>query len=207
MLTSSIPRRAHLVLAAILFGACASEPPDPNTDAAPDNQTSVTDSAVDVDVVLPTRNGQRRQTTGGVPHMQLDAEPVPEVDAELRRRIFQLPGVENRPSDRSLPGARGIALSNDLDLARPDVIAGSSEFAHIHPDGSLHVWLPVNRAVEVDEKKWGELHPWVDRDNFWDGVVMVFTPETSDELDIAIQILVDAYNFVTGSGVTPADIP
>ncbi|HSF86094.1 MAG TPA: luciferase family protein [Acidimicrobiia bacterium] len=156
---------------------------------------------------LPEREGPRRQTTGDVPHIQLDAEPVPAVDAELRRRAFQLPGVENLPSDRSLPGARGLALSDSLDLSRADVIAGSREFAHIHPDGSLHVWLSGDSAIEVHDKKWGELHPWVDRDGFWSGVVMLYTPENLDELDVTIRILVDAYNFVTGASLTPAEIP
>ena len=156
--------------------------------------------------LLPERRGPRRETTGAVPHIQLDAEPDATVDAELRRRAFLLPGVEDLPSDRSLPGARGLALSGDLDLARPDVIAGSREFAHFHPDGSLHVWLPVDRAREVHETKWGEIHPWVDRDGFWDGVVMIYTPETLEEIDITIRLLVDAYNFVVGASLEPDDI-
>jgi hypothetical protein len=69
------------------------------------------------------------------------------------------------------------------------------------------VWLAVDSAIEVEDKNWGELHPWVGRDGFWDGVVMVFTPESLDELDVTIQILVDAYNFVTGATLAPADIP
>lgn len=93
-----------------------------------------------------------------------------------------------------------------MDLARPDVIAGSREFAHIHPDGSLHVWLPVDRAAEVDRTKWGELHPWVGRAGFWNGVTMVYTPETSEELEITIRIIVDGYNFVTGANLEPTDI-
>ena len=156
--------------------------------------------------MLPEREGERRQTTGSVPHIQLDAEPVPEVDAELRRRALLLPGVEDRESVLSLPGARGLWLSDDVDIVRFDVIAAGREFAHIHPDGSLHVWLPVDRAVEVDQTKWGELHPWVDRDGFWDGVVMIYTPESPDELDITMRLLVDAYNFVTGAEVDPSQV-
>jgi hypothetical protein len=52
--------------------------------------------------------------------------------------------------------------------------------------------MPVDRAEEAAEKGWGELHPWVDRDDFWDGVVMIFTPKTLDEVDVAMQLLVDA---------------
>lgn len=177
-------------------------------DDAPTSQrsTSATDSQL-IAFVLPEREGPRRKSTGDIPHIQLDAEPNPTVDAELRRRAFDFPGVLDRPTDRSLPGARGLALSDELDLARPDVIEGSREFAHIHPDGSLHVWLPVDRALEVHETKWGETHPWADRDGFWPGVVMVYTPETFDELDITLRILADAYNFVTGESITIAEIP
>ena len=156
---------------------------------------------------LVERAGTRPQTSESVPHVQLDAVPVASVDAELRRRLFQLPGVTDAPSDRSLPGARGLMLTPDLDLARPEVIAGSQEFAHIHPDGSLHVWLPADRAIEADRLNWGDIHPWVDRDGFWDGVVLIFTPETTDELETVIQLVVDGYNYVVGTDLTADDIP
>ena len=80
------------------------------------------------------------------------------------------------------------------------------EFAHVHADGSLHLWLPVERALEVHETQWGELHPWVERDNFWDGVVMIYTPESLGEVDVVTQLIVDSYNFVTGSDVTLDDL-
>lgn len=196
---------AGVALSVFAVAACSGDDDRDEDSSAPDAPGAV-DSSETAEFALPERDGPRRETTGSVPHVQLDAQPVPEVDAELRRRVFQLPGVQDSPSDRSLPGARGLALSGDLDLARPDVISGSREFAHIHPDGSLHVWAPVDLAREVHETKWGEIHPWVDQEGFWDGVVMVFTPETFEELEITIDIVVDAYNFVTGASLTPADI-
>jgi hypothetical protein len=93
----------------------------------------------------------------------------------------------------------------DLDLAMPEILPAGREFAHIHPDGSLHVWMPVDRAEEAAEKKWGELHPWVDRDDFWDGVVMIYTPETLDEVDVAVQLVVEAYNYITGANLDLAN--
>jgi phospholipase/carboxylesterase len=191
----------------IVAGACSGGEPTPATTEPAERETLAAETLTPGTLDLPLREGPRRQATEGVPHIQLDSKTVAAVDAELRRRAFQLPGVEDLASDRSLPGARGLALSDDLDIARADVIAGSSEFAHIHPDGSLHVWLAVESAIEVEDKNWGELHPWVDRDGFWDGVVMVYTPESLEELDATIQILVDAYNFVTGATLAPADIP
>lgn len=195
------------VLAMVVVGACSSGEAAPDSTALSEDGAPTAETRTENALELPEREGPRRQTTGSVPHIQLDVEPAPAVDAELRRRAFQLPGVEDLPSDRSLPGARGVAFSDGFDLARADVIAGSREFAHFHPDGSLHVWLAVDSAIEVDDKKWGELHPWVGRDGFWDGVVKVYAPETLDELDVTVQILIDAYNFVTGASLQPTDIP
>jgi phospholipase/carboxylesterase len=191
-----------LTLAALLTLAACSGPEAAST-TDPTVATTAAPVPSEVSFVLPEREGARRQTTGSVPHIQLDAELVPAVDTELRRRAYLLPGVEDRESVLSLPGARGLWLSDEIELVRPDVIAAGREFAHIHPDGSLHVWLPVDRAVEVDQTKWGELHPWADRDGFWDGVVMIYTPETLAELEISIRLVVEAYNFVTGANLDP----
>ena len=211
--------------ALVILGACTGGPASTTTEPTTTQPSLATTSTLGEDSettgdsldlsILPERIGERRRTTGDVPHQQLGAEPVPEVDSELRRRIFALPGVEDRASERSLPGARGLWFTDGLELVRSDVLGGaragvigsSREFAHIHPDGSLHVWLPVERAIEVHETKWGELHPWVDRENFWDGVVMVYTPESANEVDVAVRIVVDAYNFITGENLDPADIP
>lgn len=184
---------------ALIATACSDAGPDgPETTDAP--------AADDGLVALPERDGPRRQTTGAVPHIQIDPATNAEVDAELRRRSFLLPGVEERASIRSLPGAVALWLSDDLELSRDDVLGGAREFAHFHPDGSLHVWLPVDRAIEVDATKWGEIHPWADRDGFWDGVVMVYVPETREEIDVALRIIVDAYNFITGAAVDPTEL-
>lgn len=185
----------RLSFVVLLLAACVNESPDAGD--------STTVPAVDLSV-LPVRDGPRSETTHAVPHVQVDGEPVPEVDAELRRRAFALPGVENRESALSLAGARGLWLTDDLELARPEVLQGGREFAHIHANGSLHVWLPVDRAIEVTETKWGELHPWVGREDFWDGMVMVYTPQTLDELEVTMRLIIDAYNFVTGADLDPA---
>ena len=186
----------------VFVAGCANTGPD-EVDGSVTTRSETAAAAGGDLMDLPVRDGPRKETTNSVPHIQLDAQLIPEVDAELRRRSLLLPGVEDRESARSLPGARGLWLANDVELARADVLGGSREFAHIHPDGSLHVWLPVERAIEVDRAKWGELHPWVDRDGFWDGVVMVYTPETQAELDVTMRIIVDAYNYVTGADLDP----
>ena len=207
-----IARHAPLAAVFLVAVACSDDDPSaadggaqaPNTATVTAPSERITAAAGDDLAVLPVRDGPREETTHSVPHIQINAERVPEVDAELRRRAFSLPDVENRESEVSLPGARSLWLADDIELARPEVLQAGREFAHIHPDGSLHVWLPVERAIEVAETKWGELHPWVGRDDFWDGLVMIYTPETLDELDITMRLLVDAYNYVTGADLDPA---
>lgn len=210
------PRVRYVWLAALLLATACSDNGSQTADntpgssaiaqASPSSQTSAAKLAEDAGTiggtdlsVLPTRAGPRRETTHGVPHIQLDVQRMPEVDAELRRRLFSLPGVEERESQLSLPGARSLWLADDLELARPEVLQAGREFAHIHPDGSLHVWLPVERAIEVAETKWGELHPWVGRDDFWDGLTMIYTPETLEEIDVMVRLVLDAYNYIVAT--------
>lgn len=164
--------------------------------------TSISDQII---FDLPERAGPRVQTTGSVPHVQIGVELVTAVNEELYRRAFSLPGVEDRPTVVSLPGARGMWLSDELALAHPEAIVNGREFAHIHPDGSLHAPLPYERALEVAEKGWGERHPWADEREGWDGFVMLFTPQSMDELDVIFQLIVESYNHVTGESVRASD--
>jgi phospholipase/carboxylesterase len=168
----------------------------------PAKSTSMPDSNT---FPLPERSEPRTQTSGTVPHIQIGVDPVKDVNDELFRRAFALPGVEDRPTIVSLPGARGMWLKDDIALANPQAIVAGREFAHIHTDGSLHAPLPYERALEIAEKGWGERHPWADEREGWDGLVMLFTPQSMDELDVTFQLIVESYNFVTGQTVQASD--
>ncbi len=156
-------------------------------------------------IPLPQREGPRTQTSGTVPHVQLGVTPDQTVNDELFRLAFTLPGVEDRPTIVSLPGARGMWLSEELSVVNPQVIVNGREFAHIHPDGSLHAALPFTRAMELTEKGWGERHPWADDREGWEGFVMLYTPLTMEELEITFQLIVESYNHVTGETYHPAE--
>jgi len=140
-----------------------------------------------------------------MPHAQIGVRPVPEVHAELFERCYSLPDVQNRPTVISVPGARALWLHEDLPLAYPEVIARGREFAHIHPDGSLHAALPPERAREAVEKGWAEPHPLAQYLGN-EGMVMLYTPLDMDELDVVFGLIVDSYNFVTGRKARPEDI-
>lgn len=149
---------------------------------------------------LPQRAGPRPRTYQAMPHMQIGVQPVPEANAELFRRCYALPDVENRPTVISVPGARALWLRDDVPLAHPEVIAAGREFAHIHPDGSLHAALPPERARQAIEAGWAEPHP-IAHHLGNEGMVMLYTPRTMAELDVIFELVVDSYNFVTGRTV------
>lgn len=146
---------------------------------------------------LPRRIGPRPLTHKGMPHAQIDVRPVRRVHEELFRLAFSLPDVEDRPTVISVPGARALWLREGVPLAHPEVIVAGREFAHIHPDGSLHAALAPERAREAVEAGWAEPHPLAAAMG-WEGMVMLYTPRTMDELAVIFQLVVDAYNFVTG---------
>lgn len=147
---------------------------------------------------LPDRHGLRPATTDGVPHVQINVDVVPELNAELLRRVEMIPDVEVRQTIVSLPGALGFWLNDDLNLAHPEVIVRGREFAHVHPDGSLHASLPPKLAREAVDAGWATHHPWADQRQGWDGFVMIYTPQTDAELDVVFRLIEASYNFVTG---------
>lgn len=151
---------------------------------------------------LPSRSSPIPLTTDGVPHIQIGVEAVPDISADLLRRVSNIPGVEIRDTVISLPGAMGFWLDEEITLARPDVIVGGREFAHIHPDGSLHASLSPELAVEAVEAGWAIHHPWADERPGWEGFVMIYTPGTMDEMEVVFQLIVESYNFVTGKHET-----
>lgn len=157
-------------------------------------------------VPLPIRSGVRPRTTSDVPHVQIGIEPVPAVNTELFRRVYMLPEVEQRPSLVSFRQPTwGLWLGDNLSLAHAEVIITGREFAHIHPDGSLHLSLEPNRAREAVQARWAIFHPLADQREGWEGFVMLYTPRSMEDLDVIFQLIVDSYNFVTGQNIQATD--
>lgn len=154
---------------------------------------------------LPYRNKPRPPVTRGMPHTQIGVHPVPALNRELFRRAFALPGVRNEPTQISVPGARALWLDENLSLTHDELILVGREFAHIHPDGSLHVTLDPQRAQEATEKGWAEPHPIASQIGV-EGMVLLYTPLNETELDVIFGLVVDSYNFITGRNLQPEDI-
>ncbi len=156
-------------------------------------------------ISLPQREGPRTRTSGRVPHVQIGVKAVPSVNQELRRLAFSLPDVEKRPTIVSLPGTDGMWLNDLLPIVSPKAIVAGREFAHIHTDGSLHAPLPYRRALELTSKGWGERHPWADKRDGWEGLVMLYTPRSLEELTITFQLILESYNHITGKSLGVSD--
>jgi hypothetical protein len=149
-------------------------------------------------VPLPDRDSPRPETTNGVPHVQLDIEPVPELTALMLKHVAELSGVTLGETRVSLPGAVGFQLNADVILANPDVIVGGREFAHVHTDGSLHASLEPELARAAVDAGWATPHPWADQRPGWEGFVMIYTPTTEAELEVVLHLVRESYTYVTG---------
>ena len=147
---------------------------------------------------LPLRETPIPKTTNGVPHVQIGVDAVPELTEALLEHVSQFPGVKLGPTRGSLPGAVGFQFEDDVPLARPEVIVGGREFAHVHPDGSLHATLYPDTAHAAIKAGWAVAHPWANQRAGWESFVMIFTPTTPSELEIVLQLLKDSYSFITG---------
>lgn len=153
------------------------------------------------DIAFPMREGVRPMTTDGVPHVQLDMQPVPDLSDEMLRQVAAFPGVVLGATRVSLPGAIGFRLADTVAIAQPQAIVGGREFAHLHPDGSLHASLHPDTARAAIEAGWAVAHPWADQRAGWEGFVMIYTPVSETGLDMVLRLVRSSYTFVTGQAL------
>ena len=119
---------------------------------------------------------------------------------ELAQRVFALPGVEERPSAISVPGARALWLREDLPTGPQEAFVIGREFAHIHPvpDASLHAALPPEVAQEAMSKGWAEQHPIARMGYIPQNVVMIYAPSDWQEIEVVAELVVEAYRYASG---------
>ncbi len=151
---------------------------------------------------LPLRQTPIPQTTDGVPHVQIGIDVVPELSEKLLQQVAQFPGVSLGETRISMPGVVGFQFDEGVPLARPDVIVGGREFAHLHADGSLHASLDPALARAAVDAGWAVAHPWAMQRDGWEGFVMIFTPTTPSEFEVVLQLVESSYSFVTGHILT-----
>ena len=152
-------------------------------------------------LTLTPRVGPKPKTTSSIPHSQIDQHGPDSIIDKLHAWAFSLADVENQHSGISVPGARALVMHDSASCNHEAFMIGR-EFAHIHPhpdNGSMHLMLPAEDAVEVAEKGWGEDHFLVTLGHFPKGLVMVFSPRDDDELETIKTIVSRSYEFATGN--------
>jgi phospholipase/carboxylesterase len=200
-----------LLLAALVVAACGGSSDSTTTQASAPTQTPESTTAPDTAAaentgdtmqstfMLSTRPGEKPNVTSGIPHIQLDQNSSDEMLDELATWAFSLDGVVERPSQASLPGAKGLTVARELPARRQAMIVGR-EFGHIHPGGSLHLRLPPGEAGDVVNRAWGEYHPFA-LDGTIPGLVMVYAPQTAEDLDVVRTIIEASVAFaLSGDG-------
>jgi hypothetical protein len=151
-------------------------------------------------LVLEQRRGPAPETTSSLPHSQLTQHGPDEVIQQLHDWCFALPDVGNEHSGISVPGSRALVLHEGTVCNRAAFMIGR-EFAHIHPypdNGSMHVKLDTNDARAVADAGWGEDHYLVTQGYYPPGLIMVFSPRDTVELETVKRIVAQSYAFVTG---------
>jgi hypothetical protein len=149
---------------------------------------------------LPRRDGPRPATTPINPHTQLDQQPT---GTDQRRRLaqalFALPGVVERPSGISVPGARALSLEEGA-AGPPEAFMIATEFAHLHPgpDQSLHAMLPPALAEEAVAAGWAEPHPMARLGYIPGTAVMVYAPRDDAEREVVEQLIRASHAFARG---------
>lgn len=143
---------------------------------------------------LPPRPGPRPRTTPSNPHTQLDQQPTdPSIRERLAARLFALPGVVERPSAISVPGARALTLPSG---GPSRLFIVGTEFAHLHPapDFSVHTVLPRELVAEAIDAGWAERHPLAGRGPIPDAIVMLYAPRDETELDVVAGLVTAAHD-------------
>ena len=152
---------------------------------------------------LAVRSGPKPETTSRLPHSQVTQHGPNDIIEKLHAWCFSLPAISNEPSGISVPGARALVLHAGVECNHEAFMIGR-EFAHIHPhpdNGSMHVKLPAEDAMEVTEKGWGEDHYLVTHGHFPKGLIMVFSPRDEGELDVVKSIVKRSYEYATGDAL------
>ncbi len=155
---------------------------------------------------LPNRETSRPVTTDGIPHIQIDVKGDPKISSELLRRVSMIQGVELRDTIVGRSGSSGFWLSDDIKMVRPDSIIRGREFAHCHPDGSLHASLPPELAAKAVDAGWATPHPWASKKLGMEGFVMLYTPATEDEMEVVLQLVMESFRYITGRDATSTEI-
>ena len=99
--------------------------------------------------ILRARRGASPRTTPDYPHQQLTQSGTAALRERLRERSGALPGVVEGSEKTSAPNIVAFVLQPGYAEGPKEAFLAGGEFAHLHPDGNLHLTLPRELGDEV----------------------------------------------------------
>lgn len=187
-------RGAAWVLCALGIAACGGA----NPGSAPEPVACTPAPTDQVEVApIPLRAPPAAVTTGEVPHRQIDPQVNQLAIAELQGRVLEMAEAELGQS-ASVVDAAEIRVREGIRVERPECLVAGRAFAHIHFDGSLHGVIPHARIPDAEAAGWIERHPWSGVRPGFEAYVLIFTPRSSEEVDVVLDLIREGLNFVTG---------
>ena len=147
--------------------------------------------------ILRARRGAPPRTTPDYPHKQLTQSGTDALRERLRERAGALPGVVEGSDETSALDIRAFVLEPGYAEGPREAFLAGGEFAHLHPDGSLHLTLPRELGDEVVVQGWGEVHVDAGVRRGSPIFMMVYTPR-DDELEAVWRIFRSSYEFALG---------
>jgi hypothetical protein len=97
-----------------------------------------------------------------------------------------------------MPGIRTFLLEPEYAEGPCEAFLAGGEFAHLHPDGSLHLTLPRDLGDEVVVQGWGEVHVDARVRRGSPIFMMIYAPRDEDELEAVWRIFRMSYEFALG---------
>src|ERR1035438_1196519 len=134
-----------------------------------------------LDLALPARVGARPRTSMGLPHMQLDQWPPPEIAQQLVELALSIPGIRAKQSRMAFPSSLALCLSDDFACGPREAFIDNHEFCLLHslPQETIHLTLPREVRERVVQLGWAEQHPGVRAGIIPQTVVMLYAPRDS----------------------------
>ena len=148
--------------------------------------------------VLRARRGAPPRTTPAYPHEQLTQSGTVALMERLYERAGALPGVIEGSNGTSAPDIHTFLLEPEYAEGPREAFLADGEFAHLHPDGSLHLTLPRELGDEVVVQGWGEVHVDAGARRGSPIFMMIYAPRDEDELEAVWRIFSLSYEFALG---------
>jgi hypothetical protein len=155
---------------------------------------------VSLRVSLPARPGGRPRTQVGIPYVQLDQRPRPEIALEVIPRSLNLPFVRTRQSRMASSGTNALTVPDAHCGGPREAFIDGHEFCHLHPppECGIHLTLPGILRKQAIAMEWAEDHPVARLGAIPETVVMVYAPRDWEELEVVMQLIKASYEFARG---------